>query len=403
MQLYLQFGFGMMDHCRSLIRSWRGGTAILSPRDLSTEQLARLGKELAEMGGGILLDPQLYKPDANHERLTSHAYWPAESRGPEFWSSSELQESLAELISLNRRLSARAIILPGSLATTIDDDWLESQRRVFEELQRQNHSGLEPIATVALGAKALSNDDQVHALLDAIPSWDVSAIYLVCEHPENEYLVSDPNWLANCLDLVAGARLAKKRVIVGYCNHQMLVLATAGANAIASGTWMNVRSFQTSKFSSQEDEEIKQRATWYYAPHLLSEYKVNFLDMAKKHKLLDGLKTPLEYSSTYADDLFTMPQPSLAAFTEQQAFRHYLQCLSVQAMSTTKSSFAATKDAYLAVLDAAEHTLKVLHQKRITGQQRDFMQAIDANRSALSFLEDSRGPVLARSWSTLTA
>jgi hypothetical protein len=42
MELHLQFGYGMMEHCRALISSWNGGTAILSPRDLNDEQLERL-------------------------------------------------------------------------------------------------------------------------------------------------------------------------------------------------------------------------------------------------------------------------------------------------------------------------------------------------------------------------
>ncbi len=39
MNLYLQLGHGMMEHCRHLISRWGGGTVILSPRDLSPDQL----------------------------------------------------------------------------------------------------------------------------------------------------------------------------------------------------------------------------------------------------------------------------------------------------------------------------------------------------------------------------
>ena len=41
-EIYLQFGYGMMEHCRSLFSKWEAGTAILSPRDLNPEQLVRL-------------------------------------------------------------------------------------------------------------------------------------------------------------------------------------------------------------------------------------------------------------------------------------------------------------------------------------------------------------------------
>jgi serine/threonine protein kinase len=42
MELYLQFGYGMMEHCRFLVSEWQGGTVVLSPRDLTDEQLGRL-------------------------------------------------------------------------------------------------------------------------------------------------------------------------------------------------------------------------------------------------------------------------------------------------------------------------------------------------------------------------
>src|SRR5689334_11376800 len=77
MDLYLQFGYGMMDHCRSLLSAWGGGTVILSPRDLRHEQLVRLASEIIDTpNGAVLVDPQFYLPHADHERLVAHAYWP---------------------------------------------------------------------------------------------------------------------------------------------------------------------------------------------------------------------------------------------------------------------------------------------------------------------------------------
>jgi hypothetical protein len=39
MELYLQFGYGMMEHTRRLVDEWDGGTVILSPRDLTVNGL----------------------------------------------------------------------------------------------------------------------------------------------------------------------------------------------------------------------------------------------------------------------------------------------------------------------------------------------------------------------------
>lgn len=401
MELFLQFGFGMMEHCRSLVKSWGNGTVVLSPRDLSQTQLESLSKDILKVGGKVLLDPQLYHPEVtNHERLIAHSFWPKFNKFP---IGADLNDSLTNLIKINRSIGARQIILPGMIARKIDDDWLENQRLVIEETQRCDTDGMQPILTVALGYEAVKNDAQVEALLEAISSWEVNSIYLVCEHPNGDYLVPDPSWLANIADIVAGARMIGKEVIVGYSNHQMLLVACSAATAIVSGTWMNVRSFNHDKFISQDDDEIKQRSTWYYAPHLLSEYKISYLDLANKSGVLATLQTHSTYGSHYADELFSVPQPSLAGFTEQQAFRHYLQCLQYQASTAIKTTFDETIKYYIQQLEVAEKNLKTLHEKGIKGQKRDFLECIDANRGAVDYLTSTRGSLLRRNWGKLIA
>ena len=64
-------------------------------------------------------------------------------------------------------------------------------------------------------------------LIERAESWAARAYYVVCEHPNGQYLVDDPNWIANVLDICAGLRLLGAEVILGYCNHQMLVAGAA--------------------------------------------------------------------------------------------------------------------------------------------------------------------------------
>lgn len=401
MELYLQFGYGMMDHCRSLLKDWSGGSVILSPRDLNDEQLTRLSGEIHERNGNVLLDPQFYLPNADHSRLVSHDYWPDEYNTTEFWSGAQLNDLIKSLIELNTCLDCKDFILPGLYAQHVDDDWLALQKMVFDEVAQHDTSQFRCFGTVALSGDATRNNDQIHRILDDAANWEMDGIYLVCEHSNGEYLVNDPNWLANVLDLTAGFRLRGKRVILGYCNHQMLIAASASADAIASGTWMNVRSFPPSKFLTAYEDEIKQRTKWYYCPEALSEYKINYLDIAQRLGVLDNLKTPFVVGGDYAAELFIAAQPSIAEFTEQQAFRHYLYSLHYQVLLSTNSSFDTTLAAHQESLDKAETLLSSLRSNRISGQKRDFSEIIDTNRAALAVLTADRGPVLRHFWGSL--
>ncbi len=401
MELFLQFGYGMMQHCCHLISDWGGGTVVLSPRDMSDKQLCTLSSQITDLHGGrVLLDPQFYLPDADHERLCSHDYWPSDYNTGTFFEGDGLRQLLKKLFNLNKTVSSSEIILPGLLANAIDDDWLEIERKVVE-VARELAGNHPMISTIALTTDVVRNQDQIASLLEAASSWSSDSFYIVCEHPNGNYIADDPIWLANILDLAAGLRLLGAKVILGYCNHQMLAASIVRANAICSGTWMNVRSFPPSKFRSTYEEEVRQRATWYYCPQALSEYKMPFLDVAWRQRLLGIMAPPPELDGGYARRLFEGPQPTTVGFFEQFAFRHYLHALHGQVQSLVCESYDEAYAAQEELLDGAEGLLRTLRSAGIRGQQRDFSEAIDVNRAALELINSIRGPMLRRQWNSL--
>jgi hypothetical protein len=400
MELSLQFGYGMMEHCRSLIKDWRGGFAILSPRDLTGTQLQRLGDEVNRLPGGtVLVDPQFYLPHADHERLRSHDYWPTDYQTNSFWRGPALTRLLTRLSELNSSIGSRATILPGLLAREVNDDWLAIQAAIVDEAN-QTISG-HKIVTVALSAEALQSQDQVTRLLEESEKWVADSYYLVLEHPQGQYLVDNPNWLANVLDITAGLRLRGIDVILGYCNQQMLIAGCCKVNAIASGTWMNVRSFPPDKFRSTYEEEIKQRAIWYYCPQTLSEYKVPFLDIAHRQGILSSMKPPDDFDDSHVRSLFASIQPSSVGLSEQNAFRHYLMAMQTQTRSLVTDSFDETVERYETLLNIADSLLKKLRAAGVSGQHRDFVEIVDVNRAALEVLKTTHGPMLRRKWSAI--
>src|SRR5687767_10447433 len=136
MDLYLQFGYGMMEHCRHLLNRWQGGTVVLSPRDLTDRQLRSLSTEVTELKNGrVLLDSQLYLPHADHERLCSHSYWPTDYETGSFFDGAPLRRLVDALCELNQAVSSSAVILPGLLATRVDDPWLATQEQVLKEFR----------------------------------------------------------------------------------------------------------------------------------------------------------------------------------------------------------------------------------------------------------------------------
>ncbi len=402
MELYLQFGYGMMEHCRFLLTQWGGGTVILSPRDLDSSQLRSFSASINILNNNsyVLLDPQFYLPRAGHERLCSHEYWPRDYDTDIFWQGLGLTRLITRLNELNNELFCSDFILPGILATQIDDDWIGMQEAFIEEAQSLGQQ-LPILATIALSDQVINDQDQIAILLDRSENWDTQGYYLVFEHLRGQFIVDNPNWLSNVLDIVAGFKIRNMKVIVGYCNQQMLILSAAKADAIASGTWMNVRSFPPEKFRSTAEEDIRQRAIWYYCPQALSEYKIPFLDIAFRQGILSDMTPPSNIDGGYASDLFSGAQPTSINFRDRNAFRHYLHCLHEQAINTITDTFDQNIAHHQNLLDSAEELLRDFIRAGVRGQHRDFREIIDVNRAALTMLTDIRGPMLRRLWNSI--
>ncbi|QEM67097.1 hypothetical protein FO488_02255 [Geobacter sp. FeAm09] len=396
MQMLLQFGYGMMTHCKELIKEWGNGTVILSPRDLTSEQMVQLSKDLKKVGGGVCLDPQFYDPRADHPRLTDHDFWP-ESYETSSFLDRGIDQLLIDLKSINTSTNTDFYILPGLFYQFGKDEWFIAQDAIIKKGVRVLNDK-ETFATIALSSDVVRDESKLEQILSSAETWPVDGYYVVPEHPSSQYLVEDPIWLSNLLAFLAGLKLLEKKVILGYANHQMLAAGLANVDAIASGTWLNVRSFSAKKFSQAEEGTTSRRATWYYCPHSYSEYKIPFLDIAHRSGILDQLKPINGMANDFCSPLFTGAIPSSVAYTESKSFRHYLDTLRKQSLTAKLASFDDTVNAYNMRLDSASDFISTFHRHGVRGQDRDFAPFIDINRAAISQLIRSRGLALSMSW-----
>jgi hypothetical protein len=397
MELYLQYGWGMKEHTNTLLKKWNGGTVILSPRDIEQDKLVEYSNEFKKNKGTILFDPQLYNPRASHDRLTNYDYWPADYSTNVLTDQRSLSSLLKKIKNINDSIDTESFILPGLYCSKAKDDWFTIQKMIINEACR-----IEPdknkLATICLSSDTMRSEEQLEHILLETEGWSVDGYYVIPEHPNGQYLVDDPVWLSGLIELCAGLKLQNKKVIVGYSNHQFLCLSTANIDAIASGSWLNVRTFTSSRFDNPAPDEQSRKSTWYYCPQSLSEYKINFLNMAQRNNILMHMAPDRSLNSDYANILFSGAQPTDTSFKEGLAFRHYLDCLYQQCKFSHRATFKDTVASQEILLNTAERFINLFHKNGVRGLNRDFYEYIDINRSALSYLEQKRGFVLEREW-----
>lgn len=310
MQMYLQFGHGMMSIAEELLGKWKNGGVILSPRDLDEGQLERMAGVARSFECEALLDPQCYIHASDHQRLTSHPYWQAfRSNTTEQLTESANSATLELLIDLNHKIGSSAVILPGLFAEALTEEWWGfHEAQLGDALERYHRYKLIP--TIAISSELVRDEAAVEQICERTKGWLPKRFYLVVESTSS-YLSDDPLWLAGVLTLVGGFKLNDKQTIVGYTNHQLLGLSCVRADIVASGTWLNVRAFPPEKFRAAQEDEISRRAKggWYYLPQALSEYKMPFLDVAQRRGVLESM-APLP-NTGYSAALLSGVQPTL--------------------------------------------------------------------------------------------
>jgi len=393
MDLYLQFGHGMMGYCKELIGNWKEGTVILSPRDLTEDQTKKFSKDIISINGQTLFDPQYYNPRADHHRLTGWSHWLNDYDTMQISDKTYIEDRLNKIKNINDYCSTSAYIIPSMLCEAVDRHWIGLQNS-FIDVASKVFTDKDRYSTLALSFDVLTDEKSIEHIIDISQKWDVEGYYIV---PEGKYLEDDSYWLLNLAQLVAGLKLQNRKVIVGYSNHQMLSLACANIDAIASGSFLNVRSFSTGKFNNPDADATSRRATWYYCPQAMSEYSIRALDRAFDSGVLDKMK-PFGKTNKYVDVLFSGATPSSVSFGDTLAFKHYLTTLKKQCLLAKKDTFDNTVEYHETLIDNVYEFIRKLEKEGVRERNRNFKDIIDLYQDAIFKLKKERGALLRRAW-----
>ena len=398
MKLYLQMGHGMQSMCNDLIRHWGDGTVIFSPVNTKRSKLASLSKQYHKSGGTVLFDPQLYYPHDGADNLQLYDYWPDYNMS--ITDSAIHRKICRDIFTINQEIGSESIIIPG---VEMDIDafeygltWLSDSACYF-----RGHTDKSLLATVCLYTEVLRSSQTVEDLVDRLAQIDVDGFYIVARSSNEEYIISDANWMIGLTKLIACLKLSGKKTVLAYTNHQGLIASLAHADAIASGNYMTTRQFVPERFQSKKGDIDRRKSNWYFHPYALTEYKASLLDVAYNRKYLDSFMPLGEYQNPYSEMLFAGAIPSATSYNEPRSFMHYLHCMRTLCASLSCEDYDATKERLSFMLDTAENKIHEYSLKGLKSQNRDFGIGIEAMRIAAAALDEDYGFRLRLDWNRL--
>lgn len=395
MNLYLQMGHGMQSMILELVKMWNYGDVIISPVNIRQDKVEIFSKKIQAQGGKVLFDPQMFYPKEGHDKLREYDYWPNE--GVSISSEDGMKRINSELFRINNLIGSDEIILPG---TEMNEGTFEYGLKRIEESINYFRAKTEKalFATICLYPETIRDAQSIEYIVEQLKKLPLDGYYVIA-HPSNgEYIVSDPLWTIGVMKLLTCLKLHNRKVIVGYCNHQSLMYALAKVDGIASGTYMNTRSFVPAKFKSPKDDDVKHKSTWYYLPSAFCEYKAISLDVAMRRGYLEKFIPHGEFFNEYSSMLFNGALPSSTNYNETNSFKHYLCCMKTQCDMLSLDSYQETYDAYEFMLNSAELQINELKKHGISGQNRDFSPGIEANRVAICANDEDYGLKLNLEW-----
>ena len=398
MKLYLQMGHGMQQMCDSLINYWGEGTVIFSPVNIERTKLKSLATKYRVSGGQVLFDPQLYYPHDGADKLKEYDYWP--DSNATITDTATHQRICRDILAINAEMETASIILPG---VEMDIDafdygitWLTDSTHYF-----RNHTDKPLLATVCLYTEVLRSSHAIEELVDRLVQIDVDGYYIVARSSNDEYIISDANWVMGLAKLITCLKLSEKSVILAYTNHQGLIASLAHADALASGNYMNTRQFVPERFQSKKADIDRRRSNWYFHPFALTEYKADILDVAYNRGFLHSYAPLGNFQNPYSEMLFAGALPSSTQFNETRSFMHYLHCMRILCESLTLDSYDATKERFAFLLDNSEHKIREYATKGFRSQNRDFGVGIEALRIAAASIDEDYGLRLRLDWARL--
>ncbi|MGD8778782.1 MAG: hypothetical protein PVH88_07450 [Ignavibacteria bacterium] len=312
MKTYAQHGYGDGQKTSLGLENDYIDGVIFSPRDISISKLEeKLNDYKKYERKDFLFDSQFYvsllknHPKLNLSKLAEYfdSYFQFKTK-IQLESDNQVNETIKRVIDFQENLPTTGIIAPNILISRSFDSIEGAISRNFIRNAKNNYNGSKPLyCTLCISAESLMNLNELQeflsiiTLLDNPPDGFYILVSLSQSTLSNEFFNSD--LIANWMLLNYSLTLNGFEVINGYSDILSPTLVIAGADAVSTGWWSNLRRFSIEKFTPIQQEGGSLPIIRYYSKALFKRIRFDELAALKEKfpEVLNNLETDNFYLS----------------------------------------------------------------------------------------------------------
>lgn len=287
MTAYHQMGHESWNLVREEDLSAFGGV-VLSPVNESpaqtSERLASLGKRREELN--IVLDPQYYRPRSDRGFLTEWDHHAGDAESTDFADMGWWSKTSAVLVRTAGDLKIDGICSPALIPRQFDDDYYGHLLDCCDRLLDSANGQIEVLQTAIVSLEQLAKRDFPERLSSILSRTRAPRIYLVLydQVPPRQQR-EDQDALAGAMQLINLLEASGVQTLVAFSGLDTVLWKAAGASAVASGKFFNVRRFVPGRW--EEEAEGGRQNPYWTEPSLMTFLREADVVMLLREGLVD--------------------------------------------------------------------------------------------------------------------
>jgi hypothetical protein len=228
---------------------------ILSPVNYTKPEMSEFLNEKNISHLNFIFDPQLYVPRSPRKVLRSWDYFPEKFESLNLPDTTYWNKLISQIRVTRKDVPFSSVCSPAIFPTKFSLSYYSMMVNIANEtLSAFDDDNTHVYCTTILDINDLNSDPLVDEILSVITKFSGDNIYLIFyDTLDPKVQQSNVNSLINCMKLIHILAENGYNILVGYSGIESLLWRYAGANACATGKFLNLRRFSTDRFEEKKD------------------------------------------------------------------------------------------------------------------------------------------------------